>query len=644
MLIVQVCDFGNDGDAEYRMHAPLRQLGKIPGLTAIDCHFSHRCLPALASLADVLVVQFINDWELLSLCQRRREAGLITVFEANDYFFDLQPWSPIGEAWLDRTVQELYLKWLVTADGVQTSTGFLAQKWRERGANTVAVFPNQLVAVDPLPQVPDRPLTIGWGGSPGHFADWYQLAPLLTQWLAAHPEVHLSVMTHELAHSFVPLEPHRYHFTRFGSLGDYVRFLKSLDIGLAPLIPTDYNRGRSDVKFLEYASQGVAGIYADLEPYQSSVVHGMTGLLSQSPEQTIEHLESLRTDPAFRARLRHQAHEYVLHHRRLCDNVVQRVDWYQSLLKRQVDSSSSLPKFVEEAAAAREENYWQLRPGEPERSFLASNQLADKQIAITRLTQQLQTAPDYLAVLTRQGQLLNDVREYQQAFAVLEKARALSPKSPRVLSEIGRTWFCSNNVTKGRQALIQAIEADPNYLPAWQYLLRLLAFSKATDGPDWGRRAEERFPTCYPLTLLAAQLYPSGESLMAMKRVVDRFDSTLVPRERDTALRAIRQTLATVIQSIPNQPELIPLLRRACEIFPESAWLANELGTALFRSGRFSDACHFQAKGLRLRQQATTFREEFPTQESSPWSWQFADHILRHVPETSVSKESGRYH
>ncbi|MEI8017437.1 MAG: hypothetical protein WCH39_04505 [Schlesneria sp.] len=632
MLIVQVCDFGNDGDAEYRMHAPLRQLGKIPGLTTIDCHFSHRYLPVLAALADVLVVQFINDWELLSLCQRRREAGLITIFEANDYFFDLQPWSPIGEAWLDRTVQELYLKWLVTSDGVQTSTSYLAKKWRERGTTEVAVFPNQLVAVDPLTEVPDRPLTIGWGGSPGHFADWYQLAPLLIQWLAEHPDVHLSVMTHELAHSFVPLDPHRYHFTRFGSLNDYVQFLSSLDIGLAPLIPTDYNRGRSDVKFLEYASQGVAGIYADLEPYQSSVVHGVTGLLSQSPEQTIEHLESLRTDPAFRIRLGKQAHEYVLQHRQLSDNIVQRVDWYRSLLKRQSDSSQSLPKYVQEAATAREENYWQLRPGEPERLYLANTQLADKHIAIKRLTQQLQSEPDYVAALTRQGQFLNDVREHQQAFEVLERARFLAPKSPRVLSEIGRTWFCSNDVMKGRQALEQAIEADPNHLPAWQYLLRLLALSKATDSTDWGRRAEERFPTCYPLTLLAAQLYPSGESLMAMNRVVDQFESTLVPREHDTALRSIRQTLANVIQSMPNRPELIPLLRRAFGIFPESAWLANELGSALNRSGMFTDAYQFHAEALRLRRQAISYHEEFPAQEASPWSWQFADHIRRHLP------------
>ena len=632
MLIVQVCDFGNDGDAEYRIHAPVRQLGKIAGLTTIDCHFSHRYLPALACLADVLVVQFINDWELLSLCQRRREAGLITIFEANDNFFDLQPWSPIGEAWLDRTVQELYLKWLVTADGVQTSTEDLARRWRERGATEVAVFPNQLVAIDPLPEVPDRPLTIGWGGSPGHFADWYQLAPLLTKWLAAHPDVHLSVMTHELAHSFVQLEPHRYHFTRFGSLSDYVQFLRSLDIGLAPLIPTDYNRGRSDVKFLEYASQGVAGIYADLEPYQSSVVHGVTGLLSQSPEQMIEHLESLRTDPAFRVRIRQQAYEDVVKHRLLTDNVGQRVDWYQRLLNRSVESSQSLPEYVQEAATSREANYWQLRPGEPEQLFLANTQLSDKHIAIKRLTQQLQSEPNYVAPLVRQGQLLNDVRDHQQAIAVLERALALAPKSPRILSEIGRAWFCSNDITQARQALEHAIEADSNYLPAWQYLLRLLALSNVVDGPDWGRRAEERFPTCYPLTLLAAQLYSPSESLRAIHRVVDRFESTLVPRERDTALRATRQALATVIQSMPNQPELIPLLRRLCEIFPESVWLANELGSALYRSGEFREAYIYQSLAMRMREQAMTYREEFPTPDACLWPWQFADHIQRHVP------------
>ena len=188
-----------------------------------------------------------------------------------------------------------------------------------------------------------------------------------------------------------------------------------------------------------------------------------------------------------------------------------------------------------------------------------------------------------------------------------------------------------------RQALEQAIDVDPNYLPAWQYMLRLLALNNAVDGPDWGRRAEEQFPTCYPLTLLAAQLYSPSESLLAIHRVVDRFESTLVPREKNTALRAIRQALATVIQLTPNPPELIPLLRRAYEIFPESAWLANELGAALYRSGEYCEAYNYQSLAMRMRQQSMTYREEFPTQDASPWPWQFADHIERHLPRASVS-------
>ena len=100
----------------------------------MDCHFFHRSLPELVQVADILVLQFVNDWELLSLCERRRAAGKITVFEANDYFFDLQPWNPIASQWLDRSLGELYGQLLRSADAVQTSTEELARHWRQRGA------------------------------------------------------------------------------------------------------------------------------------------------------------------------------------------------------------------------------------------------------------------------------------------------------------------------------------------------------------------------------------------------------------------------------------------------------------------------------------------------------------------------------
>jgi len=83
MLMVQVCCFGNDGDARYRLHNPSRCLGWLPGGTAVDCHFLSRHLPELADLAGVLVMQSINDWGFLSLCAHRRKASLNTSLSQN---------------------------------------------------------------------------------------------------------------------------------------------------------------------------------------------------------------------------------------------------------------------------------------------------------------------------------------------------------------------------------------------------------------------------------------------------------------------------------------------------------------------------------------------------------------------------------
>ena len=44
MLIVQACEFGDDGDARYRMHEPSRHLSRLPDVTVVDCPISHRFL------------------------------------------------------------------------------------------------------------------------------------------------------------------------------------------------------------------------------------------------------------------------------------------------------------------------------------------------------------------------------------------------------------------------------------------------------------------------------------------------------------------------------------------------------------------------------------------------------------------------
>src|SRR5580704_11081056 len=107
LLIVQICDFLDVGDGIYRFHGPSRQLSRFPGVVVADCALHHRLLPGLAEAADVLVLAGF-DWDMLPLLERRRLAGKISVFEANDFYYDLQSWNPLSARWLDRTLQDSF--------------------------------------------------------------------------------------------------------------------------------------------------------------------------------------------------------------------------------------------------------------------------------------------------------------------------------------------------------------------------------------------------------------------------------------------------------------------------------------------------------------------------------------------------------
>lgn len=625
-LILQICDFLDDGDGRYRMHEPSRHLGRLPGVTVIDCHFYHRHLPALIEAADVIVLPFLHDWDFFSVIEQRRAAGRVTVFEANDYFYDVQPWNPVARQWLDRAVQEEYRHYLAAADAVQTSTEELARRWRPL-ARRVAVFANQLTEVPPLMPPPERPLTVGWGGSPGHFADWYHVAPVLQKWLDAHPDVHLAVMTHEFAKPFFRMPAGRYHFTPFGSLAAYLAFLPRLDIGLAPLLPTDYNRGRSDVKFLEYAAHGVAGIYADLEPYRGSVVPGETGLLYRSEQELLQCLDQLAVDAALRNRVRANAQAYVSKERRLSDHVSARLDFYRSLLPGGPRGATLDDALLRDAV--RDGNYLQLRPGPPEQTLLSAHQPAAGTQAVTALVRPVQEYPNYQAALQQLGKLLNDRRDAQEAMKYLERARALNPRSARTLCEMGRSRFLVQDVAGARQHLEAALEINPYYFPGWQYLLRALSLFRAPDGPRWAERARQLFPTVYALAWAGAGVYEGLEGVKVLHQSLDEYSGGFKSDEVPDAAAALGQAVVDVAGPRLATPEALALLQRGCEVFPQSARLAHLLGTALHLDGREDESQAHYHRALEIQRGAALYRNEFPKDNGSIHYWQFAEHIHR---------------
>ena len=142
-------------------------------------------------------------------------------------------------------------QWLRHADIVTPANEYLARYARQFTPN-VQMIP---MAIDmnqwqPQQKTADR-VVIGWAGAPVNIANVERLGPVLKKVLQRYPQARLAVYSGrkpqlDFAFDHHPFEP-----------GTEADFIKTLDIGLLPLIDDDYIRGKSPIKAIQYIACGV---------------------------------------------------------------------------------------------------------------------------------------------------------------------------------------------------------------------------------------------------------------------------------------------------------------------------------------------------------------------------------------------------
>jgi hypothetical protein len=297
----------NAGPGFYRLRVPFEEMARHTDHTLeIDTTMPDWVLDE----ADVVVGQRVcqpgatERWRRLATGAYGRRPML--VFEIDDDLWDIDPANRPARSFFNLGHPELLTnltECAKLADVCTVSTEPLAEVVRRVNPNVV-VLPNQLpaLAFTPKPLVPvGGSYRIGWAGGPSHAADVEEMVGGLRQHFRRNPtDVYVNMGTKFTAvdRAVAGRRLHELPWTQ--DMGEHYRRLAELDIGLAPLRPSLFNRSKSEIKFLEYAANGAAVVASQHGPYERTIVNGETGLLVQSPHEWSRALRDLTSDPALR--------------------------------------------------------------------------------------------------------------------------------------------------------------------------------------------------------------------------------------------------------------------------------------------------------------------------------------------------------
>jgi hypothetical protein len=185
-----------------------------------------------------------------------------------------------------------------------TPSAPLAERYRAAGVENVAVIENHLQrgAFGFGSRSKHEGVVVGWVAGREHELDLERvpIADALGRLLAAHPQLRVISVGVRL-----PLHSERYEHILDVPFHDLLKVTSRMDIGIAPLADTTFNRYRSNVKLKEYSSGGAMWLASPVEPYRG-LDQGQGGLLVDDEDWFVA-IDELIRNPRRRRRLAKRA-------------------------------------------------------------------------------------------------------------------------------------------------------------------------------------------------------------------------------------------------------------------------------------------------------------------------------------------------
>lgn len=317
-----------------------------PGLTVgqyVRAAIDHFC-----EEADIVVwhpMYYQESLELFLEMQHKHQKPFI--IEMDDNYVDVPTWNEAFHGFRNGSpFRRIALDSMRNADALMVTTPHLAETYANVNDN-IYLIENSLdfkgdrkfVGWDKVSVRKHDGIRLGWIGGRAHFDDLIMVAPVLRKVLEKYQDVTLVLVNSALKPSCEALKiPYPFeglknvHYAdRSVAINRYAPFAASFgfDIGLAPLVDCNFNRSKSNLRWLEYSALGIPTIASEVSHFKQTVRPGEDGILCKDLQEWEDALELLIENKSAREQVGRNAYKRV----RQDFNVARNAPKYLRLLK-----------------------------------------------------------------------------------------------------------------------------------------------------------------------------------------------------------------------------------------------------------------------------------------------------------------------
>lgn len=269
--------------------------GDAPGYTIGQ--YIRGCIDHACEMADIVIWHpMYYDWSLDFFLEMQHKHQKPFIVEVDDNYVDVPAWNEAFHGFRSgSSYRTSSLDCMRNADGMIVTTPHLKETYSAINDN-VQVVENSLdfkgdrkfIGWDKVSIRKHNGIRLGWIGGRSHFEDLMLVSPAIRTVLKDNPDVTLVLVNSALRDSCsslgreYPFEGLKVHYAdRSVAINRYARFAASFgfDIGIAPLVDCNFNRSKSNLRWLEYSALGIPTVATNISHFSQTVKSMETGIL-----------------------------------------------------------------------------------------------------------------------------------------------------------------------------------------------------------------------------------------------------------------------------------------------------------------------------------------------------------------------------